>query len=193
MLGSILPAGTEPEVFLRELGIVKKQAVIGDARWTLVGKNLELIEEVDGQEGIPLSDKLLRALDRENRRRGGVSACLERLRQADPLLAGEPLLDRWLSENAHIPVAALTQTACIPVIAVAADPAHTNERIAFSASGRVREILGGDSSGSTRRTCTVTAEPTRTPYIRIFATSPSWTRQPAAARSPLRPPAWAVR
>ena len=69
MLGSILPAGPEPEVFLRELGIVKKQAVIGDARWTLVGKNLELIEEVDGQEGIPLSDKLLRALDRENRRR----------------------------------------------------------------------------------------------------------------------------
>ena len=53
VLGSILPADTEPELFLRELGIVKKQAVIGDARWTLVGKNLELIESDGQQEYIP--------------------------------------------------------------------------------------------------------------------------------------------
>ena len=74
VLGSILPADTEPELFLRELGIVKKQAVIGNARWTLVGKNLELIESDGQQEYIHFSAKFQKALDKENERRSSITA-----------------------------------------------------------------------------------------------------------------------
>ena len=55
VLGSILPADTAPEDFLKELGIVKKQVAIGDQRWTLVGKNLMLIESDEDGEYIPYS------------------------------------------------------------------------------------------------------------------------------------------
>ena len=45
ILGGILPASTDVHSFLMELGLVKKQAIIGDQRWTIVGKLLELIDE----------------------------------------------------------------------------------------------------------------------------------------------------
>lgn len=38
VLGSILSADVNPDDFLRNLGIVKKQVVINSRRWTLVGK-----------------------------------------------------------------------------------------------------------------------------------------------------------
>lgn len=142
VLGSILPADTDPELFLRELGIVKKQAVIGDARWTLVGKNLELIESDGDQEYIPFSAKFQKALDKENERRAAISSLLDTLKMQDAVLREDPLLERWSSENTPIPIAALSSLFRIPVVTVADDPAHTNERIAFASSDRVREILG---------------------------------------------------
>lgn len=142
VLGSILPADTDPELFLRELGIVKKQAVIGDARWTLVGKNLELIQSDGRQEYIPYSAKFQKALDKENKRRSAISSLLDTLKAQDAVLRGDPLLERWSSENTPIPITALSGLQRIPVEAVAADPAHINERIAFASSGKVKEILG---------------------------------------------------
>lgn len=142
VLGSILPADTDPELFLRELGIVKKQAVIGDARWTLVGKNLELIESDGDQEYIPFSAKFQKALDKENERRASISSLLDTLKMQDAVLREDPLLERWSNENTPILIAALSNLLRIPVVTVAADPAHTNERIAFASSDRVKEILG---------------------------------------------------
>lgn len=142
VLGSILPADTEPELFLRELGIVKKQAVIGDARWTLVGKNLELIESDGQQEYIPFSAKFQKALDKENERRSSITALLNTLKEQDAVLGEDPLLERWCRENAPISITALSGLQQIPVVTVAADPAHTNERIAFASSDKVKDILG---------------------------------------------------
>lgn len=142
VLGSILPADTEPELFLRELGIVKKQAVIGDARWTLVGKNLELIESDGQQEYIPFSSKFQKALDKENERRSSIIALLNTLKEQDAVLGEDPLLERWCRENAPISITALSVLQQIPVATVAADPAHTNERIAFASSDKVKDILG---------------------------------------------------
>ena len=142
VLGSILPADTDPEVFLRELGIVKKQALIGDARWTLVGKNLELIESDGQQEYIPFSAKFQKALDKENERRAAISSLLDMLRAQDTALNEDPLLERWCNDNIAIPITALSGLWRIPVSTVAADPAHINERIAFASSEKVKEILG---------------------------------------------------
>ena len=44
LLGSILPADVDPEEFIRELGIVKKQVIIDGNPWNIVGKNLTLIK-----------------------------------------------------------------------------------------------------------------------------------------------------
>ena len=142
VLGSILPADTEPELFLRELGIVKKQAVIGDARWTLVGKNLELIESDGQQEYIPFSAKFQKALDKENERRSSIIALLNTLKEQNAVLGEDPLLERWACENIPIPITALSGLRQIPVVTVAADPAHTNERIAFASSDKAKDILG---------------------------------------------------
>ena len=99
VLGSILPADTDPNEFLRDLGIVKKQALIGDTAWTLVGKNLKLIEEEDGKEYIPYSIAFQKAYDKECTRRTAVRETVETLVKAYPAFADDPLLQRWLREN----------------------------------------------------------------------------------------------
>lgn len=141
VLGSILPADVQPDVFLKELGIVKKQALIGDARWTLTGKNLELIEKDDNGEFIPYSEAFRKALDKENARRNAIRAKLDLLRRADPSLSDDPVYRRWYAENLSLPLLQLGFKAA-KVESVAADPAATNERIDFAASDKVASILG---------------------------------------------------
>lgn len=144
VLGSILPAETDPDLFLRELGIVKKQAVIGDARWTLVGKNLELIESDGQQEYIPFSSKLQKALDKENERRGKMRDKLERLLANDPELSDNTVFMDWLHCNQNITFALDFTANYLPVETVAASPADTNERIQFASSDFVKRALGSE-------------------------------------------------
>ena len=146
VLGSILPADTEPELFLRELGIVKKQAVIGDARWTLVGKNLELIESDGQQEYIPFSAKFQKALDKEIERRKNIRAKLQGLISQDPSYGENAVIMHWLRDNCELDVHSLGMYSYVPVEIVTADPAETNERIAIKDSEQVKNILGNTFS-----------------------------------------------
>ena len=141
VLGSILPADVQPDVFLKELGIVKKQAVIGNARWTLVGKNLELIDKDENGEYIPYSEKFNRALGKENERRAAVREKLEQLRNEEPSFADDSVFVSWLESNQAIPVIPFGYNS-VRIEIVAADPAAINERIDFAASERVFDILG---------------------------------------------------
>ena len=141
VLGSILPADVAPDEFLKELGIVKKQAVVGGQCWTLVGKNLTLIDKDDSGEFIYYSADYQKALDKENKRRTAVREYLRKLCDSDPSFSEDTLVKTWMSENTPIPVELMVLTR-IPVITVPANPAHINERIAFAASDRVIEILG---------------------------------------------------
>ena len=141
VLGSILPADTAPEDFLKELGIVKKQVAIGDQRWTLVGKNLMLIESDEDGEYIPYSIAFQTAFDKENERRAAVSARLRRICEAEQSFTDDPLVKEWLEENAPLALSALANHR-FSVISVSANPALVNQRIAFAESERVVEILG---------------------------------------------------
>lgn len=141
VLGSILPSDVQPDVFLKELGIVKKQALIGDVRWTLTGKNLELIEKDDNGEFIPYSEAFCKALDKENARRNAIRGKLDLLRREDPSLSDDPVYRRWYADNHSLPLLQLGLKA-VRVESVAADPAATNERIDFAASDKVASILG---------------------------------------------------
>ena len=144
VLGSILPADTEPELFLRELGIVKKQAVIGDARWTLVGKNLELIESDGQQEYIPFSAKFQKALDKENERRSKMRVKLEKLLASDLQLSENNVFQDWLQCNQNITFNFDFSTNYIPVETIAASPADTNDRIQFASSDFVKRVIGSE-------------------------------------------------
>lgn len=136
VLGSILPAKVSPDVFLKELGIVRTQVVIGDDRWTLTGKNLDLIEG----EIIPYSEKFIDAFDKENARRAAMREKLAAIETAEPDVADNPVFVAWKKDTValHLP----RGYSSFPVEVVAADPAATNERIAFAASERVSAILG---------------------------------------------------
>ena len=144
VLGSILPADTDPEMFLRELGIVKKQAIIGDTRWTLVGKNLEQVESDGDSEYISYSVAFQKALDKENARRENIRASLSQLIEADRSIGDDPVVIRWMRENGKIDIKALSGARRIKVVEVAADPAGTNERIAFASSESVTGVLGSE-------------------------------------------------
>lgn len=66
ILGSLLPAGTDPDWFLQQLGIEKVQAIVGDVPWTLTGRLLERIRtDEDGNEFLPVDSTVVGALDRE--------------------------------------------------------------------------------------------------------------------------------
>lgn len=143
VLGSILPADVQPDVFLKDLGIVKKQAVIGDARWTLVGKNLELIEADDRGEYIPYSEKFRKAFDKENERRAAMRKKLEALVRSHPEVAVDPVFIAWERDNQEMFVPLDLSNASFRVETYAADPAAINDRIAFASSETVSNVLGG--------------------------------------------------
>jgi len=142
ILGSILPADVDADEFIKELGIVKKQVVIGDKRWTLVSKNLELIRDNGEGEYIPYSEKFDKALTKENERRLAVRQQLSKLCEAEPVYKTSPLVTRWLDENQHLSGEWLFGRTGFKVETVVADPVAINERIEFSSSESVRNILG---------------------------------------------------
>lgn len=141
ILGSILPADVDPNEFLKDLGIVKKQAVIGDSRWTLVGKNLELIDRDEQGEYLPYTEKLLKAFEKENARRAALQVKLDAVSSAEPLLAETEVFQKWYSSNHKMP-SILFGLNNVRVETVPADPAGINERIALAENERVVEILG---------------------------------------------------
>ena len=142
VLGSILPADTNPEVFLKDLGIVKKQAVIGDKRWTLVGKNLELVERDGNSEYIPVTEKLTKAIDKENRRRDIVREKLSKVAMDNPLLRNDEAFQKWLEDVERLTLDVLATS--YDVKTVAANPAETNDRLNLATSQAVREALGNE-------------------------------------------------
>jgi len=145
ILGSLLPADTDPEWFLRQLGIEKKQAVINGERWTLVGKNLEFIEvDEHGREYISINSDVLKALRKENERRARNREIIKTLLSADASFEKDELVARWANESRELSESTLQIGNYLEVVTVAADPAHVNERIAFASSAKVKQILGSE-------------------------------------------------
>ena len=145
VLGSILPANVDTEEFLKKLGIVKKQIYISGQYWTLVGKNLNLIEIDENNEFIPFSDKLMSALDKERARRKIMREKLEKVSALYPEVLDDPTYKSWMNDNLpieYLPI--FSPNTQFPVITVTANPAATNERLDFAASDFVKHALGSE-------------------------------------------------
>lgn len=141
LLGCILPDNTDTNLFLSNLGIVKKQALIGDQRWTLVGKNLEFIEKDEQGEFIFWCDKVQQAFNKENERRKKVTELFSKLFAHDTSLINEKFLQDWRRDNIKLPEIA---TKRITVITVTANPEEVNKRIAFASSEHVISLLSSE-------------------------------------------------
>ena len=148
LLGSILPADVDPEEFIRELGIVKKQAIVGDKKWNLVGKNLELISHSDDGEVILLdSRKAQNALDKECHRRNQVYEELNLLCEHEETFKQNDIIKLWMDDNKPFDSNDLFMNSSeLRVVESVANPALINERIELKDSELVRSILGNNFS-----------------------------------------------
>lgn len=144
ILASLLPAGADPDTFVRQLGIERVQALVNDVPWTLTGKLLERIEQRDGRQVLPVDKVVLRALEQEQRRREKNRALMSRLRDAQPELRSDPLLVRWDEESRHLPMPWPAEGETLSTRRAPGDPAHVNERIDFAKSPAVKVSLGGE-------------------------------------------------
>jgi adenine-specific DNA methylase len=143
ILASLLPADTDPDCFLRQLGIEKHVLEINGQQWTLVGKILEKIEKDDnGKELLPVDDGVLRLLSKEQERRSENLQMIAKLKISDGSLANDPVLLRWESESQPIPQPLPEVGECLAVKVMSADPAHVNERIVFAKSDNVVSVIG---------------------------------------------------
>lgn len=143
ILGSILPVDADPNEFLMELGITKKQVDINGKRWTLVGKAAEMIESDQyGQEFLPVTPNLAKAFQNEIQRREKVRQTIQQINHTDHSLANDPVLKRWLSDNQELHTGELGIVNSLPILKVPADPAFVNELIAVASSANVQSILG---------------------------------------------------
>ncbi|MBH8599046.1 DUF1156 domain-containing protein [Thermoactinomyces sp. CICC 10523] len=142
ILGSLLPAGTNPDWFLRQLGIEKVQAIVNGVPWTLTKKLKERVKSDESGEWLLVDDVILRAYRNEKERREKNLKIIEQLCQKDLGLKQHPVIVRWQEESVPLSGLLPEKGMKIPVQRVAADPANVNERIEFAKSDRVINILG---------------------------------------------------
>jgi adenine-specific DNA methylase len=143
ILASLLPANTDPDWFLRQLGIKKRVVEINGSQWTLTGPILQKIEKnSEGREYIEVDASVLRLLEKENGRRAENCRIIEQLKSRDPSLANDPVLVRWGNESLLITDLRLRNGTRLKVTTIVADPAHVNERIAFAKTASVKKALG---------------------------------------------------
>lgn len=143
ILGSLLPAGTDPDWFLRQLGIEKVQALVNGEPWTLTAQLLGRVKtDKSGSDWLPVDEFVLRAMEKEQKRRENNRKVIQKLCDADPGFRNHPVIVRWAKESQPLPRPWPKQGDRIQVQRVAADPAHVNERIEFAKSERVKSVLG---------------------------------------------------
>lgn len=142
ILASLLPADTDPEWFLRQLGIEKRVVEINGVEWTLTGKVLGKVQkDDDGAEVLPIDETVLNWLEKESLRRKTNIEKIVKLK-TDTSLANNPILKRWEEDSQPIPQPWPKAGEALDTRVVNADPAHINDRIQFAKLSSVKNRLG---------------------------------------------------
>jgi len=146
IVASLDPAGTDPETFVRQLGIERVQAQVAGEPWTLTGKLLERIESRAGLEVLPVDAVVLRALEKEQARREENRALIAELKAGAPELAADPVLRRWEAESRPLPMPWPEAGEALPVQRVMGDPAWFKDLMALATANdlRVPNLYGYD-------------------------------------------------
>jgi putative DNA methylase len=142
ILASLLPADTDPNWFLQQLGIEKRVVKINGVQWTLTGKILDKIQKDEtGQEVLLVDQTVLGWLKKENVRREQNLGTIKKLK-SDSNLANDPILLRWEEESKSIPEPWPETDDKINTTMIPANPAHINDRIQFAKLNSIKKILG---------------------------------------------------
>lgn len=139
ILASLSPADTDPETFVRQLGIERVQAVVNGMSWTLTGDLLDrVVKGKDGSEVLPVDPFVLRALQAEQDRRDENLRLIAGIRDKDHSLSNDPILMRWEDECTSIPLPWPEEGDFLSVKRVMGDPAWAKLRIAWETSHGIR-------------------------------------------------------
>jgi adenine-specific DNA methylase len=146
ILASLLPAGTDPDTFIRQLGIERVQTMVHGVPWTLTGKLLERIEQGDGWEVLLVDLVVLRALDQEQVSRTQNRAQIESLKANNPDLARDPALGIWEGESRRLPMPWPAEGELLMLQRTPADPAWFKDlmKMATTHGVRVPNLYGYD-------------------------------------------------
>jgi len=143
ILASLLPADTDADWFLRQLGIERVEALLprrdGTSEpWVINEESLfrRISTDAQGHECIEVDALVLRRVEAEERRRSGNRQLIQELTERDPQLERDPVLARWRSENNPIPLP--EEGDRLAIQRVAADPAFAKERIEWEKARGIR-------------------------------------------------------
>ncbi|MFU1632987.1 DUF1156 domain-containing protein [Aeromonas veronii] len=138
--GSLLPADTNVDTFIQDLGIEKQVAMVNGVPWVLTGSILTRVEGSIGNERLPITAPVLDALAKEKQRRQKNRQVIDRL-CTDAKLAKHAVVRLWASESIDIN-SNLSGQGKIEVIRMSANPAEVNDKIAFAKLAAVKKMLG---------------------------------------------------
>lgn len=144
ILASLLPADADPEQFIRDLGIVRWQAKLGEERWTLLGDTItkRLYQEDDGRWVLPVDKTVLKAVEKEQLRREACREMVDQLEQASPEFQEDPVVQGWKADIQELPTMGVYVGAKLEVVQATADPAGVKEKIEFAKRDDVKQVLG---------------------------------------------------
>lgn len=144
IVASLDPADTDPETFVRQLGIERVQALVHGQPWTLTGNLPARIEQRGGREVLEVDAVVLRALAKEQERRVENLELISLLRESDPRLAEDDVLRRWETESQPLPDAEAGDE--LPIQRAMGDPAWFKQlmTIAKPHDVRVPNLYGYD-------------------------------------------------
>ena len=139
IVASLTLADTDPEDFVRQLGIERVQALVQDEPWILTGELLAQVEtNTPGAEILPVDERVLRRLQEEDERRAENRALITELKAKDASLVGDPVLARWEQESQPLPQPWPRAGEYLPVQRGMGDPAWAKERIAWETAHKIR-------------------------------------------------------
>jgi putative DNA methylase len=139
---SLLGSDADPDAFVRDLGIMKKVAIVGDQEWTLVGKPLVHVRRTASGDIFLIDEKGMKFFEAEVERREHNRDIIDRLTSFDPAFSRDPIVTRWERDSAAFRLPLPAEGTRLRVEERAADPAHVNDRVAFAKLDRVKEALG---------------------------------------------------
>lgn len=142
--GSLLPADTDINSFMKELGIEKKVVEFEGTQWVLNNKLAERVEKTTSSEELLVDPVVLRAFDKETLRRAKNRDTIKQLKEYSTELATHPVVIKW--EEDSRPLSQIHSGERLLVKRVMGDPAHTNERLEFKKAELVKAALGKELS-----------------------------------------------
>src|SRR5690554_1397946 len=141
ILASLLPAGTDSNEFIKNLGIVRYQVVVAGERWTLVDAKLLNRLQPNGDEFLLEVDKtVLASFEKEQVRRAKNREYIAALEAASQEFSVDPVVQLWKSES--YPLQEMHEGEVYRVVLATADPAGVKDKIEFAKRADVIEVLG---------------------------------------------------